>query len=120
MLKIIPIKVNLNEHALERLVSRQPQFMSYTPPDVEEVINLLNNKHKSGMLLKRKREKISTYDLKVLSLSGIFYLKGDSSSNCTYDALTFKLLKNPFLDRSFESRDVITEYSFKNTNKNRI
>jgi hypothetical protein len=105
--------VDLDEHALERLVERHPAFIRYTPDNSEDVMKLLNTNYNSGILHKRRHGDFANYVLEVLSLSGIFYLRGHSKLPNTYIASTFKILRKP-LGRKSTTRpqDVTVEYSF--------
>jgi len=106
------IKVDLDGHALERLVERQPAFMHYTPDNGGNIINLLNRNYSSGILHKRRHGNFANYVLEVLGLSGIFYLKEHSQLPDTYIASTFKFLRKPLGRKStINPRDAIVEYS---------
>lgn len=106
------IKVDLNDHALERLVERQPAFMHCTPDNCGDIINLLNRNYSSGILHKRSHGNFANYVLEVLSLSGVFYLKGHSQLPDNYIASTFKLLRKPLGHKSTTNpQDVVVEYS---------
>ncbi len=104
----ILIKINLEDHAVSRLVERQPIFMDYTN---EKVISTLNTEpYKSGILHRRKHHDFSDYVLQVINLHGVFYLKKREDTDDIYDASTFKLLNTPRGSRSTHAKEVKVVY----------
>lgn len=109
-----PVKVDLNKHALERLLERQPMFVTYTPDDSTTVIEILNRSYKSGTIYKRLHGNFSNYVLEVLDLCGIFYLEKHVKLPDTYTASTFKFFRKPLVGNGSprDAQVVSVEYSF--------
>jgi hypothetical protein len=94
MTLLTSIKVDLTQHALDKLVERQPVFINFTVEDSSRVIDLLNQNYNSGIIHRIVHKYSPTqHDLEIPKLSGVFYIAGHSELPDTYSALTFKLLR---------------------------
>jgi len=112
------ITLNLTQRAVERLVERQPAFMSYTPSNVEAIVEALNKDHVYAVLHKKRHKySPSPFELELPRLSGVFYMDPHERIPDRYFASTFKLLKSTkFVSTARENVNVTYSYSYYSCN----
>jgi hypothetical protein len=106
-----PIKVDLTEYSLEKLLMRHADFVNFTASDPQNAIDLLNQKYRSAVLRGVKHtQSQSKCELDFPNTPGVFYLQTHPTLQDVYIAETFKPFQLAIRTR-VNQKEVDVEYS---------